>query len=60
LFHGEAIADAVLERVANASNPRARRISEAPIEHLQAFIRKVEPAEEEWGLTDQIYTRSDC
>jgi hydroxyquinol 1,2-dioxygenase len=47
LFHGEAIADAVLDRVANASNPRARRISEAPIEHLQAFIRKVEPAEEE-------------
>jgi hypothetical protein len=45
---------------ANASNPRARRISEAPIEHLQAFIRKVEPAEEEWGLTDQIYTGSDC
>jgi hydroxyquinol 1,2-dioxygenase len=47
--YGEAtITDAVLDRVANAPDPRVRQMSEALVRHLHAFIREVEPTEAEW------------
>lgn len=42
------ITKAVLERVAQAPNPRVRQISEALVRHLHAFVREIEPTEEEW------------
>ena len=42
------ITEAVLARVANADEPRARQISEALVRHLHAFVREVEPTQAEW------------
>src|ERR1700751_6443185 len=47
-FDEATITDAVLERVANGPNPRARDVSEALVRHLTAFIREIEPTEAEW------------
>ncbi len=47
-FDEHNITEAVLERVRNASDPRARQISEALVRHLHDFIREVEPSFEEW------------
>jgi hypothetical protein len=51
-FDEATITDAVQERVANAPDPRARRVSQALVKHLHAFIREIEPtqAEWEWGI----------
>ena len=42
------ITEAVLARVAGATEPRARQISEALVRHLHAFVREVEPSQAEW------------
>ncbi|MEP9352293.1 intradiol ring-cleavage dioxygenase [Xanthobacter sp. KR7-65] len=42
------ITQAVLERVANAPDPRIRAISEALVRHLHDFIREVRPTQAEW------------
>jgi hydroxyquinol 1,2-dioxygenase len=47
-FDEHNLTEAVLERVGNAADPRARQISEALVRHLHAFIREVEPSFEEW------------
>jgi hydroxyquinol 1,2-dioxygenase len=47
-FDEATITDAVLERVANTPDPRARRVSQALVKHLDAFIREIEPTEAEW------------
>jgi hydroxyquinol 1,2-dioxygenase len=47
-FDETTITEAVLERVANAPDARARRVSEALVKHLHAFIREIEPTEAEW------------
>lgn len=61
-FNEATITDAVLEQVAGAPDPRARRVSEALVKHLHVFIREIEPpeAEWEWGIrflteTGQLY-----
>lgn len=47
-FNEQTITAAVLERVAGAMVPRVRQVSEALVRHLHAFVREVEPTEEEW------------
>src|SRR5580700_3597061 len=47
-FDEATITEAVLERVANTPDLRARRVSQALVKHLHAFIREVEPTEAEW------------
>ena len=47
-FDEQTITEAVLERVANAPDPRVRQVSKALVRHLHAFIREVEPTEAEW------------
>lgn len=47
-FDEATITDAVLERVANTPDPRARHVSQALVKHLHAFIREIEPTPEEW------------
>ena len=58
------ITNVVLERVAQAGDPRVRQVSEALVRHLHAFIREVEPTEAEWEwgirfLTDAGHICSD-
>jgi hypothetical protein len=47
-FDEATITEAVLERVANTPNLRARQVGQALIRHLHAFIREIEPTEAEW------------
>lgn len=47
-FDEHNITDAVIARLAGAPTPRARQVSEALVRHLHAFIREVEPTQEEW------------
>lgn len=53
-----AITAEVLGRVGQAQNPRIRQISEALIRHLHAFIREVEPSQEEWAAGIEFLTRT--
>jgi hypothetical protein len=47
-FDEATITDAGLERVANTPDLRARRLSQALVRHLHAFIWEIEPTEAEW------------
>ncbi|SDR63745.1 hydroxyquinol 1,2-dioxygenase [Rhizobiales bacterium GAS113] len=42
------ITDAVIQRVRGAADPRARKISEALVRHLHAFVREARPTQDEW------------
>ncbi|HZR92933.1 MAG TPA: intradiol ring-cleavage dioxygenase [Gaiellaceae bacterium] len=52
------ITDAVVARMANATSPRVREISEALVRHLHAFVREVEPTLEEWFAGIDFLTRT--
>jgi len=63
-FDQHSITQAVLARVAGASDPRIRQISEALVRHLHDFIREVRPTQAEWEkgiafLTDTGHMCSD-
>lgn len=47
-FDEETITQAVIERVAGSRQPRTRQISEALVRHLHAFVKEIEPTQEEW------------
>ena len=47
-FDEATVTDAGLERVANTPDLRARRLSQALVRHLHAFIWEIEPTEAEW------------
>lgn len=57
-FSEATITDAVLARVAGASSPRARTISEALVRHLHAFVREVRPTQAEWLDGIKFLTRT--
>jgi hydroxyquinol 1,2-dioxygenase len=52
------ITDAVLSAVGGAAEPRVRRLSEALVRHLHAFIREVEPTEAEWEAGIRFLTQT--
>src|SRR5262245_58086428 len=52
------ITAAVLERVAHAKDPRVRQVSEALIRHLHAFVREIEPTQEEWERAIEFLTKT--
>jgi hydroxyquinol 1,2-dioxygenase len=52
------ITDAVLARMAGARSPRVRHISEALVRHLHAFIREIEPTQDEWAAAIDFVTRT--
>jgi len=52
------ITQAVLERVAGATNPRMRQISEALVRHLHAFVKEIEPTEAEWEQAIALLTET--
>lgn len=57
-FDETTITDAVLERVGQAPNPRMRQVSEALVRHLHAFVREVEPTQDEWRAGVEFLTRT--
>jgi hydroxyquinol 1,2-dioxygenase len=61
-FDENSITEAVLARVGNAADPRAREISEALVRHLHAFIREVRPSQAEWeeGIRFLTATGQKC
>lgn len=48
----------VLASMAEAPNPRLKAVMTSLVSHLHAFIREVEPTEEEWALGIQFLTRT--
>ncbi len=54
----ERLADAVVERLANIPDARARRVLSALVQHLHAFAREVELTEAEWKLGIQFLTEA--
>lgn len=57
-FNEDTITDAVVERLAHATSPRAREISQALVRHLHAFIREVRPTQDEWLAGIEFLTRT--
>ena len=57
-FNEANITPAVLDRVSHASSPRIREISEALVRHLHAFVREIEPTQEEWAAAIEFLTRT--
>jgi hydroxyquinol 1,2-dioxygenase len=56
-FDEFSITEAVLERVANAADPRMRQVSAALVRHLHDFVREVEPTQAEWAAGIDFLTR---
>jgi len=52
------ITAAVLERMQATPDPRLRRIMQSLIAHLHAFVRDVEPTEQEWFSAIQFLTET--
>ncbi len=42
------ITQAVIDRLANSKDARVRKVSEALVRHLHAFVREIEPTQNEW------------
>src|SRR5919205_4687021 len=57
-FNENTITDAVLERIAGATDPRIKQISEALVRHLHAFVREVRPTQKEWEYGIDFLTRT--
>lgn len=55
-FNELTITDAVLERLANTSDPRLKQISEALVRHLHAFVREIRPTQAEWSSAIEFLT----
>ena len=52
------ITAAVLDKVGQGTDPRARQISEALVRHLHAFVREIEPTQAEWTAAIEFLTRT--
>ncbi|RDK05410.1 intradiol ring-cleavage dioxygenase [Cupriavidus lacunae] len=57
-FNEDNITQAVLDRLSGCSNSRTRRISEALVRHLHAFIKEIEPTEAEWAVAIDFLTKT--
>lgn len=53
----ENLTDAVLAAQANTRDPRLKEVMDSLIRHLHAFIREIEPTDEEWLAGIQFLTR---
>ncbi len=54
----EQITQNVIDSMANTTNPRLKSVMTSLITHLHAFIREVEPTQDEWALGIQFLTRT--
>ncbi|WP_315721583.1 MULTISPECIES: intradiol ring-cleavage dioxygenase [unclassified Bradyrhizobium] len=57
-FNETTITDAVLERLAGASDARIKQVSAALVRHLHAFVREVRPTQQEWEYGIDFLTRT--
>ena len=57
-FNENTITDAVLERIAGATDPRIKEVSVALVRHLHAFVREVRPTQKEWEYGIDFLTRT--
>jgi hydroxyquinol 1,2-dioxygenase len=53
----ENVTEAVLASIANTSDPRLKEVMTSLIRHLHAFVREVEPSEQEWFRGIQFLTQ---
>jgi hydroxyquinol 1,2-dioxygenase len=56
-FSEDTITQAVVDRIANAKDPRVKQVSEALVRHLHAFVREVEPTQREWEFAIDFLTK---
>jgi hydroxyquinol 1,2-dioxygenase len=54
----ENITDVVLERWSAVPDPRQRQIMQSMVRHLHAFVRDIEPSEQEWVAAIEWLTRT--
>src|SRR5438067_8366982 len=54
----EQITQNVLDSMAQAPNPRLKKVMNSLVSHLHDFIREVELTQEEWALGIQFLTRT--
>jgi len=52
------LTDEVISRFENSKTPRTRQVSEALVRHLHAFVREIEPTQEEWEFAIDFLTRT--
>lgn len=52
------LTDEVISRFQGAKDPRVKQISEALARHLHAFVREVEPTQQEWESAIDFLTRA--
>jgi hydroxyquinol 1,2-dioxygenase len=57
-FDEDNITAAVIERLAGSKNTRVREISDALVRHLHAFVKEIEPTEEEWATAIRFLTQT--
>lgn len=57
-FDEASITDAVVAKVGQGADARTRQISQALVRHLHAFLREVEPTQEEWLEGIKFLTRT--
>jgi hydroxyquinol 1,2-dioxygenase len=53
----ENLTDLAVERWSNIPDPRLREVMAAAVKHLHAFVREVEPTQQEWFTAIQWLTR---
>ncbi len=56
-FSEQTLTQAVLDRVAHASDPRTREMLRGMVGHLHAFVREFRPTEAEWAAAIEFLTR---
>lgn len=52
------LTDEVISRFTGSTSPRIKQISEALARHLHAFVREIEPTQEEWEFAIDFLTRT--
>jgi len=58
LFSEEGSAEAVVASFAETEDPRLREVVTSLVHHLHAFVKDVEPTEEEWAAAIDFLTRT--
>ncbi|MBO9134680.1 intradiol ring-cleavage dioxygenase [Rhizobium sp. B230/85] len=57
-FSEESSVEVVLARMAGKTDPRLREVMSAAIRHLHAFVKEVEPNQQEWGMAIDFLTET--
>ena len=57
-FNEDNITAAVIERLAGSTSKRVHQISDALVRHLHAFVKEIEPTEDEWAAAIRFLTQT--